>query len=448
MLNNVGDTTRASRSTVLDWFVHSEVAGSVILLACTVAAMVWANSPWAAAYFALVHTKLALVFGTSTFALSLQHWINDGLMVAFFFVVGLEIKRELSVGHLSSVRQAALPVAAALGGMVVPAAIYLSFNTGGPGARGWGVPMATDIAFALGILALLGSRVPIGLKVFLTALAIADDLGAVLVIALFYTEQIRWDALGAALVFLLLVALAVRSGLRRPVLYALPILGVWVSVFASGVHATVAGILVAMVVPVRPRLAPVAFLGTVSATLEALRTAGLTRDSVLADEAQLDALVTLDDAATDMRPPGLTLERFFHPIQAFLILPLFAFFNAGVDLTGRGRDALVEPVTLGVIVGLVLGKLLGIGLSSWLAVRSGYTSLPEGVTGLQIAGVALLGGVGFTMSLFVSELAFDAEALLDAAKLGILVASATAGVCGYLVLRTALPPSSSSANAA
>jgi len=444
----VGDTTRASRSTVLDWFVRSEVAGSVILLACTVAALVWANSPWAAAYFALVHTKLALVFGTSTFALSLQHWINDGLMVAFFFVVGLEIKRELSVGHLSSLRQAVLPVAAAVGGMVVPAAIYLSFNTGGPGARGWGVPMATDIAFALGILALLGSRVPTGLKVFLTALAIADDLGAVLVIALFYTEQIRWGALGAALFFLLLVALAVRSGLRRPVLYALPILGVWVAVFASGVHATVAGILVAMVVPVRPRLAPVAFLGTVSDTLEALRTADLTRESVLADEAQLDALVTLDDAATDMRPPGLTLERFFHPIQAFLILPLFAFFNAGVDLTGRGRDALVEPVTLGVIVGLVLGKLLGIGLSSWLAVRSGYTSLPEGVTGLQIAGVALLGGVGFTMSLFVSELAFDAEALLNAAKLGILVASSTAGVCGYLVLRTALPPPSSSSNAA
>jgi len=444
----VGDTTRASRSTVLDWFVRSEVAGSVILLACTVAALVWANSPWAAAYFALVHTKLALVFGTSTFALSLQHWINDGLMVAFFFVVGLEIKRELSVGHLSSLRQAVLPVAAAVGGMVVPAAIYLSFNTGGPGARGWGVPMATDIAFALGILALLGSRVPTGLKVFLTALAIADDLGAVLVIALFYTEQIRWGALGAALFFLLLVALAVRSGLRRPVLYALPILGVWVAVFASGVHATVAGILVAMVVPVRPRLAPVAFLGTVSDTLEALRTADLTRESVLADEAQLDALVTLDDAATDMRPPGLTLERFFHPIQAFLILPLFAFFNAGVDLTGRGRDALVEPVTLGVIVGLVLGKLLGIGLSSWLAVRSGYTSLPEGVTGLQIAGVALLGGVGFTMSLFVSELAFDAEALLNAAKLGILVASSTAGVCGYLVLRTALPPPPSSSNAA
>lgn len=213
-------------------------------------------------------------------------------------------------------------------------------------------------------------------------------------------------------------------------------------------HATVAGILVAMVVPMRPRLAPVAFLGTVSDTLEVLRTANLTRESVLADEAQLDALVTLDDAATDMRPPGLTLERFFHPIQAFLILPLFAFFNAGVDLTGRGRDALVEPVTLGVIVGLVLGKLLGIGLSSWLAVRSGYARLPEGVTGLQIARVALLGGVGFTMSLFVSDLAFDAEALLNAAKLGILVASSTAGVCGYLVLRTALPAPPSSANAA
>lgn len=447
MLNDVGDTNRASGSTVLDWFVHSEVTGSVVLLACTVVALVWANSPWAEAYFALADTKIALAFGASTFALSLRHWINDGLMVAFFFVVGLEIKREMSVGHLSSVRQAVLPVAAALGGMVVPAAIYLSFNAGGPGARGWGVPMATDIAFALGILALLGSRVPIGLKVFLTALAIADDLGAVLVIALFYTEQIRWDALGAALFFLFLVALAVRAGLRRPVLYALPILGVWVSVFASGVHATVAGILVAMVVPVRPRLGPAAFLGTVSDTLEALRTAELTRDSVLANEAQLDALVALDDAATDMRPPGLTLERFFHPIQAFLVLPLFAFFNAGVDLSGRGLAALGEPVTLGAIVGLVLGKFLGIGLSSWLAVRSDYARLPEGVTGLQIAGVGLLGGVGFTMSLFVSELAFDAETLLNAAKLGILVASLTAGVCGYLLLRIALPSPLSRGNA-
>ncbi|HUM18398.1 MAG TPA: Na+/H+ antiporter NhaA [Candidatus Nitrosotalea sp.] len=428
-----------TRTTALDWFIHSEVSGSVILLICTVAAMVWANSPWAATYASLAHTKVAVSVGTHTFALSLQHWINDGLMAVFFFVVGLEIKRELSVGHLASIRRAALPIAAAVGGMVVPAAIYGWLNAGGPGARGWGVPMATDIAFALGILALLGSRVPMGLKVFLTALAIADDLGAVLVIALFYTEQIRWDALAVAALLLILLGLAIRRDIRNPVLHAVLFLGVWLSIFTSGVHATVAGILVALLVPVRPRLAATEFLERASAELDALRASELTQESVLRDEAQLDALVALDDAATEMRPPGLTLERFLHPLQAFLILPLFAFFNAGVTYGSRGLAALGEPVTLGIIAGLVIGKLVGVSLLSWLAVRAGYAGLPDGVTWPQVAGVGLLGGVGFTMSLFVSELAFGAGTLLDAAKVGILVASLTAGLCGYLVLWMALP---------
>jgi NhaA family Na+:H+ antiporter len=328
--------------------------------------------------------------------------------------------------------------------MIGPAAIYLAFNASGPGARGWGIPMATDIAFALGILALLGPRVPVALRVFLTALAIADDLGSVLVIAFFYTEGIRWSALGAALVLLPVVALTMRFGIRRPLLMALPIAGVWMAVLASGVHATVAGILVALVVPMRPRLAPADFLATVTGALAALRTADLTRDSVLTSDAQLDALVRLDDVATDMRPPGLTLERVLHPIQALVILPLFALVNAGVDLTGRGLEALADPVTLGVIAGLLLGKPLGIGLSCWLAVQSGHARLPDGVTGLQIAGVGLLGGVGFTMSLFVSELAFGTGPLLGAAKLGILAASSAAGLSGYLVLGAALPRSSSS----
>jgi NhaA family Na+:H+ antiporter len=428
----------AARHSVLDWFIHSEVAGSVVLLVCTVAALLWANSPWAAAYHHLAHMEIAVAVGASIFALSLQHWVNDGLMVVFFFVVGLEIKRELSVGHLASVRRATLPVAAAVGGMVLPALLYASLNAGGAGARGWGVPMATDIAFALGILALLGSRVPMGLKVFLTALAIADDLGAVLVIALFYTEQIRGDALAAAAILLVFIAVMIRRDVRQPLVYGVLCIGVWVAILGSGIHATVAGILIAMLVPVRPRLPASEFLARASAGLDALRASALTRDSVLGNEEQLDALVALDDAATDMRPPGLTLERFLHPLQAFVILPLFAFFNAGVSLGGRGLAVLADPVTLGVIVGLVAGKAVGVSLLSWLAVRGGRAMLPDGVTWPHIVGVGLLAGVGFTMSLFVSELAFGPGALLDAAKLGILIASLTAGVCGYLLLRVVL----------
>ena len=435
----MSDGDRTPRGSVLDWFIHGEAAGSGVLLACAVAALVWANSPWSDAYFELAHTKITISVAGESLALSLQHWINDALMVVFFFVVGLEIKRELVVGHLASVRRAILPVAAAVGGMVCPAAVYALLNSGGPGADGWGIPMATDIAFALGILALLGSRVPVGLKVFLTALAIADDLGAVLVIALFYTAGIHWVALGAAAVCLLLLGWMIRAGLRSPVLYAVLVFCVWLSVLASGVHATVAGILLAMLVPVRPRLSPAEFFERVSEGLGALRAGELTRDSVLADEAQLDALMMLDHAATDMRPPGLTLERFFHPLQAFFVLPLFAFVNAGVSLDGRVLEALRHPVTLGVMAGLVLGKVVGIWLMSWLAVRLGSARLPDGVTWLQVAGAGLLGGVGFTMSLFVGELAFETEALLSAAKLGILAASLIAGVTGYVVLRAGLP---------
>jgi NhaA family Na+:H+ antiporter len=405
----------------------------------TVAAMLWANSPWAQTYFRLNHTEIGISVGARALTLSLQHWINDGLMVVFFFVVGLEIKRELLAGHLSSARRAILPVAAALGGMVVPAVIYAHFNAGGSGARGWGIPMATDIAFALGILALLGRRVPIGLKVFLTALAIADDLGAVLVIALVYTDEIRWLALAGAAACLLLIWSVIRAGVRQPLFFIVLASGVWLSVFVSGVHATVAGILMAMLVPVRPRLSPSEFFTKVSEGLHALRTAELTRSSVLANEAQFDALVRLEDAAMDMRPPGLTLERFLHPVQALFILPLFAFVNAGVSLGAHALHALAHPVTLGVIAGLVLGKLVGVSLASWLAVRSGWAQLPDGVTWPQIVGVGLLAGVGFTMSLFVGELAFAEEALRDAAKVGILAASLTAGAVGYLVLRIVLP---------
>jgi NhaA family Na+:H+ antiporter len=414
-------------------FVHSEVSGSAVLLLATLAALVWANSPAAGSYFALAHTRIGVSWGESTFALSLQHWVNDALMAIFFFVVGLEIKREVVVGQLSSFRRAVLPGMAALGGMLVPAALYALLNAGGEGGRGWGIPMATDIAFALGVLALLGGRVPLGLKVFLTALAIADDLGAVLVIALFYTARIRGSALAVAAVFLALLFLANLLRVRRSELYVVLALGVWVGVLASGVHATVAGILVALLVPVRARRDPEAFLATAEARVAELREAGLTPESMLARRSQLDAIVDLHEAAGDMRPPGLTLEEELHPIVALLILPLFAFFNAGVAV-GEGR--LAGGVGLGIVLGLVVGKQVGITLFGWIAVRSGWAALPDGVTWGQIYGGACLAGIGFTMSLFVSELAFGPGALLDEAKLGVLLASLVSAAWGFVFLGT------------
>ena len=402
-------------------------------------ALAWANSPWAASYFELQHTYIGVSWGDASFKLSLQHWINDGLMVVFFFVVGLEIKRELVVGQLSSMRKAFGPVAAALGGMVVPAALYLVFNGGTEAARGWGVPMATDIAFALGILALFGARAPIGLKVVLTALAIADDIGAVLVIALFYTEKVRILALVVAGVLLLLLAAANRARLRPPGLYILLALGVWAAVFASGVHATVAGILVAFVVPVRARIEPREYLARLrraSGELDALEDS-LTRVSMLSETQQLDLLDDVYHSTGDMIPSGIALEHFLHPLQAFIILPLFALFNAGVALNAEMLAMPPDRLTLGVIAGLFVGKQVGVMLFTWLAVKSGRASRPEGVSWPMIYGVSCLAGVGFTMSLFISELAFTGT-MASEAKIGILAGSLLAGIWGYLVLFRAL----------
>jgi len=419
-------------------FVHSEVTGSVFLLACTIIALAWANSPWSAAYFDLAHTKISFAWGQSTLSLSLQHWINDGLMALFFFVVGLEIKREVVVGQLSSPRKAILPVTAAVGGMVVPALFYFALNVGGPGAPGWGVPMATDIAFALGLLALFGTRAPVGLKVFLTALAIADDLGAVLVIALFYTDTIQWSALALAGVLLLLLFAVGRMKVRRSGIYIILALGVWGAVLASGVHATVAGILVAFLVPMKARIEPHSFLEAAGRRLKALAAMTLSRESMISDRQQLEQISEIHIASGDMRPPGLTLEHHCHPILVFVVLPLFALFNAGIVLGSGSVSALGSPVGLGIILGLVLGKPLGIVFFSWLAVRSGQADLPEGVDWGQIAGAGCLAGVGFTMSLFISDMAFSGETLVREAKMGILAASLIAGVAGYLLLRARL----------
>ena len=432
-------SNRSGHRGIFEWFIHSEVTGSILLLACTAAALVWANSPWVDAYDQLLHMKIGVSWGDAAFKLTLHHWVNDGLMVIFFFVIGLEIKRELVVGQLSSVQRAVLPVAAALGGMVVPALLYVAVNLGGEGAVGWGVPMATDIAFALGLLAVFGKRVPLGLKVFLAALAIADDLGAVLVIALFYTESIRWSALLAAAVLLAALLAAVRLRVRRLGFLLALIVGVWLGVFISGVHATVAGILVAMVIPVRARIEPARFLARARQSLEELQASGLSRESMVDDHRQLDAIESLHEAASDMRPAGLALEHYLHPVQVWLILPLFALFNAGIPLGGGAMEALGSPVSLGILLGLVVGKPLGITLMAWLAVRSGHGSLPEGVTWMHVVGAGCLAGIGFTMSLFITELAFVEPPLVQSAKIGILAASALSAIFGFVLLSRTLP---------
>jgi NhaA family Na+:H+ antiporter len=425
---------------LFDRFLHSEVSGSIILLACTLVALIWANSPWAEVYSHILHTKIGISWGGATYALSVHYWINDGLMVIFFFVVGLEIKRELLVGRLSSMKKAALPVMAAVGGMVCPAMIYAILNIGGDGARGWGVPMATDIAFSLGMLAVLGKRVPMAVKVFLTAAAIADDLGAVVVIALFYTETIRFAWLLIALAILALLYLAARVLRIRRLGILLPlIVGVWLTVFASGIHATVAGILVALLVPIKPMAEPRSLLDLIEEKLRWLKGTDVTAHSMIFEQEQLEAVIELEEFARQMQPAGLRLEHYWHPIQAFFILPLFALANAGVRLDQGIFQAIVSPVGLGVILGLFVGKQVGFMLFSWLAIRSGKAELPDGVTWNQLWGVSCLAGIGFTMSLFVTELAFKSEALIANAKVGILLASIVSAVAGYFVLHAVLP---------
>lgn len=369
-------------------------AGGVVLMVCAAIALGWANSPWAHGYFRLWETALSIKLETLTVSASMHWIINDGLMAVFFFLVGLEIKRELLVGELATARKAALPVAAALGGMIVPALLYFAFNARGAGEPGWGIPMATDIAFALGVLALVGDRIPSSLRVFLSALAIADDLGAVLVIALFYTSAISWSALAAAAALLILSFIANRTGVRAVWVYVAIGIALWIAMLLSGVDATVAGVLLAFTIPARPRK-------------------GETESLVVRFERDLRVPVT------------------------FGILPLFALANAGVSFAGTG-DILMTPVALGVIAGLLLGKPIGISLAIYSTERIGIASIPDDVTRRMLFGAAVLGGIGFTMSLFISGLAFrQSPDMLTAAKLGTFAASVLAGIAGWLVLRRA-----------
>jgi Na+:H+ antiporter, NhaA family len=417
--------------------LHAAPAGGLVLLACAAVALLWANSPASHSYHALWETPITIGVGDRPAALSLHAVVNDGLMAVFFFLVGLEIKREVLVGELASMRQAALPVAAALGGMIVPALLFLSLNARGPAARGWGVPMATDIAFALGVLALLGNRFPPALRVFLSALSIADDLGAVLVIALFYTASVSWTALGVAAALLVLSLVANAVGVRAAWAYALIGVALWAAVLLSGVHATVAGVLLAMTIPSRTVIDERALLDGAHAALRDFDLACDSGTTMLSNREHQAALRRLEVLSEKALPPLARLEHGLHGIVTFGIMPLFALANAGVDLRGGGA-AIASTIGLGVVMGLVLGKPIGITLASWLAVRTGFASLPAGIGWRTLAGAAMLGGIGFTMSLFIAALAFgDSAEALTSAKLGTLVASVIAGVAGWLTLRFA-----------
>ena len=416
-------------------FAGREAAGGILLLACSIAALAWANSPWRGSYSALWHTPLTVGFGIFTLSYDVHLWVDDGLMTVFFFVVGLEIKRELLAGELASPRQAVLPLVAAMGGVAVPALLYFAINSGGPGAAGWGIAMATDIAFAIGVMALLGARVPLGLKVFVTALAIVDDIAAVLVIALFYTASLAWGPLAAAVCCLLLALAANRLGVRHPLPYALIGAVLWITVMQSGVHATIAGVLLAFMIPSRQVFDQSAFLKTGRAVLDHFEIASQTAPlNILADIEQQTAIEELEDACEKVQPPLQRLEHALHPWVTFAIMPLFALANAGVPLSGDLGKLIVQPITLGVIIGLMLGKPLGVTIAARLAVRLGRASLPANVSWQHIRGAGWLAGIGFTMSLFMAGLSFTDDTQLTEAKLGILIASLCAGLLGSITL--------------
>ena len=402
-------------------FVDREVAGGVLLLVATAIALIWVNSGWDDSYQDFWHTEIELAVGTWHLPhMSVGHFVNDGLMALFFFVVGLEIKRELVTGDLRSVRAAALPVIGAMGGMVVPALFYVMLNTSGEASRGWGIPMATDIAFAIGIVALLGSRVSPKIKLFLLTLAIVDDIGAIAVIAIFYSSDLSTGWLITASVGLIAVWILQRVRVWAIPVYAVLGVFIWYATLESGVHATIAGVALGLLTPARPLLNKRDAQQIVDALPSDANVAEVRYASFLAQESV---------------PLTERLENMLHPFTAFMIIPIFALANAGIKLSGNTiSDAATSNVTLGIMLGLVIGKPLGITLFAWVATRFGLT-LPEGVHWPQFIGMGFAAGIGFTVSIFVAGLAFESEGITDLAKIGILVASLIAAVAALLLLR-------------
>ena len=423
-------------STPFEHFIHAQTTTGMILMIMTVLALVLANTPLTESYAHFFHIKVDLSIGSWTLSNNIHHWINDGLMAIFFFIIGLEIKREILVGELSNIKVAILPILAAIGGMLFPALIYLAINNGTAGANGWGIPMATDIAFAISALVLLGKRVPTALVTFLVALAIVDDLGAVLVIAIFYTEQIHFLQLGLAGGMFLLLIILNRIGIRVLLPYFIVAIFMWFFMLESGVHATIAGVIAALAIPSKPRLTPLDFSTKTKALLEEYDKYEQKEDYLM-DEKQKAILLNIKDKIDEVGTPAAKLEHDLHLPVSLIIIPLFALANAGIsiDFSSIG-STILQPVSFGIIAGLILGKVLGIFGVSYVAIKLKLASLPKGSSMSQILGVSLLGGIGFTMSIFVADLAFIGnEELIFQAKIGILFASLAAGLLGYFWLR-------------
>lgn len=405
-------------------FMHVESASGIVLLICTAVALLAANSPYGEAYDHFWHQSVRVAIGDFELAYPLSHWINDGLMVIFFFVIGLEIKRELVIGELADPKKVVLPVAAAIGGVVVPITIFLALQYGQPGQSGWAVPMATDIAFVVGCMSLLGHRIPHGLKVLMLSLAIVDDLMAVVVIAVFYTSTISSGWLGAAAGGLLVVILMNRLGVRSVGLYVIVGVFVWLCALKSGVHPTIAGVLLGLLTPANPWIGGRKFMGFLRHTDETLRKEETTLDRARA------LVADLSFASREAVSPLYRLETGLHPWVGFVIMPLFALANAGVRLE---VDLVTEPVAIAVASGLLFGKGIGIFGASWLTEKIGWAARPAGVTWATLAGAALLGGIGFTMAIFIASLSLSGDHLV-AAKIGIIMGSFTSACAGLFVL--------------
>ena len=421
-------------------FVKQEKSGGIVLGISVLAALYLANSPWSDEYFHFLENKIGIVFNDVSFLkYSLHHWINDGLMAIFFFVIGLELKREIVAGELSNPRKALLPIGAALGGMLIPAIIYFSLNPTGEASNGWGIPMATDIAFALGVLHFLGKRIPLSLKVFLTALAIVDDLGAVLVIAFFYTSEISIQSLLVGLGFVLVMFIGNKMGIRNILFYAIiGIVGVWIAFLLSGVHATIAAVLAAFVIPANVGIKENIFIERIKNSINKFKDI-LPNDKVTLTDEQIHQLEIIKKDTNCAIPPLQRLEHAMHPMVTFIVLPIFALANAGVSMNVDVQELFSTNVALGVSLGLLGGKVIGIVGITWLLVKLRIAPFPEGMNLRNLFGISFLASIGFTMSLFISSLAFTDEIIITQAKIGIFTASIIGGIVGFFILRTNKP---------
>jgi NhaA family Na+:H+ antiporter len=415
-------------------FIHLEYTSGIVLFLGVVLAIAWVNSPWADSYHHLWEINFSVGFDKYVLSHPLHLWINDGLMAVFFFVIGLELKREFIAGELSTLRKASLPMIAALGGMLVPAGIYLLINRGTQTAHGWGIPMATDIAFALALLSIAGKHIPSSVKVFLSALAVADDLGAVLVIAFFYSANIDFRPLMIGGIFLLALVIGNAIGIRNSAFYLILGFGVWVGFLLSGVHATIAGVLVAFAIPARTKIDEKRYSNRLR-ELSYEFDEEIPNCSTLTTPRQHETIEYIKALSLAAQTPLQKIEHSLHPWVAFVIMPVFALANAGIVIGSDFFSSLLNPVSTGVMAGLLIGKFTGVLLFTWLAVKTGFTALPDKATWYHVIGVAALAGIGFTMSLFVSALAFNKPQYMDQAKYGILLASVLAGILGTIILK-------------